>query len=187
MAGAEKVEDYEILPHQLLQDLKSEVELLKKKLSQPDSKANELILEIESLKDSTHELQAVFQKALEDAKGEEIGLTIKKLNESVANVVSQNETIARALIAISDKLDNFMGGAKQEQRVSSAAMQHTMGVPSMPGPSRMAPPPMIGPMTPSMMPPGMSGPSSMPSGPAPMPSLSPPPPPGMGKRRGIFR
>ena len=41
-------EEYEILPHQLLSDLKYDVEALKKKLSQPDAKANELILEIES-------------------------------------------------------------------------------------------------------------------------------------------
>ena len=35
--------EYEILPHQLLSDLKYDVEALKKKLDQPDSKANELI------------------------------------------------------------------------------------------------------------------------------------------------
>ena len=61
-------EEYEILPHQLLSDLKTEVEALKKKLTQPDAKANELILEIESLKDSVHELNVVFEKAMEEMK-----------------------------------------------------------------------------------------------------------------------
>ena len=59
-------EEYEILPHQLLSDLKYDVEALKKKLTQPDNKINELILEIESLKDSIHELNIVFEKALQE-------------------------------------------------------------------------------------------------------------------------
>ena len=58
-------DEYEILPHQLLQDLKYDVEALKKKLTQPDTKSNELILEIESLKDSVHDLNDIFKKALE--------------------------------------------------------------------------------------------------------------------------
>ena len=70
-------EDYEILPHQLLSDLKGDVEALKKKLSRPDSKANELILEIESMKDSVHDLNELFNKALEDQKEEDIYLSIK--------------------------------------------------------------------------------------------------------------
>ena len=40
-------QEYEILPHKLISDLKYDVEALKKKLTQPDAKANELILEIE--------------------------------------------------------------------------------------------------------------------------------------------
>ena len=55
-------DDYEILPHQLLADLKYDIEALKKRLSQPDSKMQELILEIESLKDSIHELNTVFKR-----------------------------------------------------------------------------------------------------------------------------
>ena len=70
MGGVTMDEDYEILPHQILADLKSEVEALKKKLTQPDAKAQELILEIESLKDSIHDLTMIFQKALEDMKQE---------------------------------------------------------------------------------------------------------------------
>ena len=34
-------EDYEVIPHQLLIELKGEVEALKKKLTRPDQKANE--------------------------------------------------------------------------------------------------------------------------------------------------
>jgi predicted RNase H-like nuclease (RuvC/YqgF family) len=153
-------EEYEILPHQLLQDLKGEVEQLKRKLTHPDAKANELILEIESMKDSIHELNAVFSKALDDARGEEIGSTITSLKQKVENVVTQNETIAKALIAISDKLDNFVQGGHSKP---PPVVQHNMGPPPMPGPARNAPPPMMG-------------------GPPPM---GPPPPP--TRRQGIFK
>ncbi len=146
MATAE--EDYEILPHQLLADLKQEVEALKKKLTQPDAKANELILEIESLKDSIHELNVTFEKALEQTKEDDLAKTIKIASERLETIATQNETIAKGMIAISDKLEDFMS---KQASVSSAApmpsmmpprsaiMQHTMGPPQMRGP-RMAPP-----------------------------------------------
>jgi hypothetical protein len=142
-------EQYELLPHQLLSDLKYDVEALKKKLTQPDSKANELILEIESLKDSIHELHGIFKKALEKTDEEDIYKAIKRIDE----VVSQNETIAKGMIAISDKLEDFMSkqgspGMARPKPISSPEMrppQHSMGPPPPPGPGRVAPHPPMGP------------------------------------------
>lgn len=136
-------EDYEILPHQLLADLKSEVEALKKKLTQPDAKANELILEIESLKDSIHELNTVFQKALEQSKEEDLAKVIRIISQKLDTAVTQNETIAKGMVAISDKLEDFMASQGQMRAgpipVPMGAPQHSMGAPQMLG-SRMAPP-----------------------------------------------
>ena len=64
-------EEYELLPHKLLADLKDDVEMLRKKLNQPETKINELILEIESMKDSIHELNTVFAKALDETNEED--------------------------------------------------------------------------------------------------------------------
>lgn len=141
-------EDYEILPHQVLIDLKSQVEGLKKKLVQPDAKSEELILEIESLKDSIHELTVIFTKALEDLKDDDSSKAMRIITEKLQAVVSQNETIAQGMIAISDKLDAFMkdnGMASPAPMAppSFASMQHTMGAPAMPGPARMAPRPVM--------------------------------------------
>lgn len=138
-------EEYEILPHQLLSDLKYDVEALKKKLSQPDNKMNELILEIESMKDSIHELNNVFQKALEKTKEEDPYKTIKVLSEKMETVLSQNETIARGMVAISDKLEDFISkqiAVKQPAKGPSPGLpvQHMMGPPKIPG-ARTAPPP----------------------------------------------
>jgi len=130
--------EYEILPHQLLQDLKYDVEALKKKLTAPDAKSNELILEIESLKDSIHELNGIFAKALEQTKDEDLGKTVQALNERLQTVVSQNETIAKGMIAISDKLEQFMHSTPKV--LPQPQMKHTMGPPQMEG-QRMAPPP----------------------------------------------
>ena len=126
-------EDYEVIPHKLLNDLKYDVEALQKKLTAPDSKAQELILEIESLKESINELHGVFNKALDEMKEEDIYAT---LNKRLDSVVKQNETIAHGMVAIAEKLDNFIQNNNPMPKVTATA-QHTMGMPQQ---SRVAPP-----------------------------------------------
>ena len=150
----------EFLPQQVLSDLKDELDILKKKLLQPDIKATELILEMESMKDAIHELNAIFQKALEQTKEENLAVMIKTINERLEAVVSQNETIAKGMIAISDKLEDFMN------RQSNAAISSGVSGMSAPGMS----------ITPSMgSPPNLRGPRM-----APMPMMESYPEPGMG-------
>ena len=132
------VEDYQILPQKLLQDLQTDVELLKKKLTEPETKMNELILEIETLKDSIHELTTVFDKALSDTKDEDIYGTIAQLNNRLDSVITQNETIAKGMIAISDKVEEFVGAkpVPETSQVTPGQM-----VPQEPVPAAMPPPP----------------------------------------------
>ncbi|MEK6938657.1 MAG: hypothetical protein AABX04_06440 [Nanoarchaeota archaeon] len=178
-------EDYEILPHQLLNDLKDEVEGLKKKLTQPDSKINELILEIESMKDSVHELNTIFQQALKETQEEDVMKRITDINDKLADVISQNETIAKGMLAISDKVDDFVSKQGDSRVVSeptltapSGMVRHDMGMPQMSGPGRMAPPPSMDNNFPSFGD-NFSGSDNF-----------PPPPPSMGtppKRKGLFK
>jgi len=179
-------DDYELMPHQVLADLKYEVEALKKKLVEPDAKAQELILEMESLKDSLQELTTVFHKALEETKGEEdLGKQLKSSTEKLAMVISQNETIARGMVAISDKLDDFMRKQSSAPSMMPTA-RHTMGMPpGMSGP-RVAPPPMPSLGSP-FMPPG-----ELESNPPHLDDLPPPPPAPGGREKkklisGLFR
>ena len=174
--------EHEHLPHRLIVDLKHDVEALKKKLSQPDAKAHELILEIESLKDAVHQLNAIFDKALKEMKEEDMSKTFHALMEKVTMIAAQNETIAQGMVAVSDKLDTFMTrqlGRTMGQPMGQAGsgahgmqVQHSMGAPSMPG--RMAP-------RPEMSMPSMSSAPSEPTG-------FPPPPPGPSSRKrvGLF-
>ncbi len=191
-------DEYEILPHQLLADLKGEVEALKKKLTQPDSKINELILEIESMKDSIHELNTIFQQALQDTKTEDVTRNITLINSKLSDVIAQNETIAKGMIAIADKVDDFVSKSSSG---SSSPVASTVATPSLAsgprmdfgapssfgGPSRMAPPPQMPSMEAPAFP-SFSGGGNFGSAPGGDFSFPPPPPsPGGSKRKGLFR
>ena len=163
----------EHLPHSLIVELKHDVEALQKKLSHPDTKTHELILEIESLKDAVHQLNAIFDKALKEMKEEDVSKTFHTMMEKVTMMAAQNETIAQGMVALSDRLDTFMTrqlgramGGPAASAMPGMPVQHTMGAPSMLG--RMAPRPEM----------------SM----APEPAGFPPPPPGPSSRKrvGLF-
>ena len=136
-------QDFEFFPQKLIADLKYDVEALKKKLSQPDTKIQELILDIESLKDCIHDLNNIFQKAIELSKDEDPTQKLQQLTSKIDEVVTQNETIAKGMIAISDKLENFMSKNQaptpQSRSAPNTNIQHTMGMPALPR-SRTAPP-----------------------------------------------
>ncbi len=190
-------DDYELLPQQVIQDLKYEVEALKKRLSAPDAKINELILELESMKESIHDLHSIFTQALAEVKSDD-NMHVKKLDDTGSKIdilMQQNETIAKGMIAIADKVDDFiskqnkMNGSYPAQpsympqnNQSPNPAQINMGMPPLGGmsaPSRMAPPPSFGDMPPLT-----------PSSSAPLEDDFPPPPPGINsapKRRGLFK
>jgi len=157
-------DEYEILPHKLLEDLKYDVEALKRKLSEPEAAAQELIAEIGDLKDTIKELHNVFREALQDIKEEDSTKLLASLQNKIETITTQNETIARGMIAISDKLEDFM-----KARAAPKPALPTPSLTPLPGPSQITPPP--GPFHPPIS-----------------PSKAPPPPPGMKpKRTGIFR
>ena len=156
-------------PNQLLSGLKEDVDSLKRKLAKPDAKAEELILEIESLKESIHELTAIFQKAVELTKEEDLSKTIK---DRLDAVIRQNQTIARGMVAVSDKVDEFVTRKTSTLQLSTPPLsapppvRHVLGQPPMM--SRMAP-----------MPTAHTGMDDL--------QLPPPPPPANGrKRQGLF-
>jgi hypothetical protein len=179
-------ENYDLLPHKLLADLKEDVDSLRKKMNEPDQKINELILEIESMKDSINDLNTIFQKALAQTKDADPHQIIKVLAQRTETVLNQNETIAKGMVAISDKLEDWM--ETQHQVVNKPMPQHA---PIAQQQQQMAPPQMGTPQH-SMGPPEMPGNRT-----APMPSMEPqgtvdmpPPPPSSSKKKiigGLFK
>lgn len=138
-------DEYEILPHKLLEDLKYDVEALKKKLSEPDTSAQELIAEMEDFKETIKELQNVFKEALTDIKEDDSAKLLASLQNKVETITTQNETIARGMVAISDKLDDFM--KNQRPVVPQKPVLHSFHPPT--------PPPMSSPGIPPPPPSGM--------------------------------
>lgn len=164
--GSEHHKQEHALAHDVVIELKHDVEALKKKLSQPDPKSHELILEIESLKDAVHKLNVIFEKALKETKEEDLFKTFQTMQDKLDHLINQNETIAQGMLALSDKLDNAVG--RPMARMPGMPVQHAMGAPSLSG--RTAP-------RPEMSMPSMHQAPSETAG-------FPPPPPGPASRKG---
>lgn len=128
-------DEYEILPHKLLEDLKYDVEALKKKLTEPETAAQDLIAEMEDLKSTIKELNNLFKEALQDLKEDDSAKLLVSLQNKIETITTQNETIARGLVAISDKLEDFM---KRRQAPSLPSPTPHL---SMPSPVPSIPPP----------------------------------------------
>ncbi len=126
----------EQLPHSLIVDLKHDVEALKKKLTQPDTKSHELILEIESMKEGIHQLNVIFEKALKEMREEDLSRIFHSLIEKVNTIANQNETIAKGMVALSDRIDELSGRQTMSNK-PAMPVQHSMGSPTNMG--RVAP------------------------------------------------
>ncbi|MDP3640043.1 MAG: hypothetical protein Q8R53_02460 [Nanoarchaeota archaeon] len=160
----------------LLLHLRQEVEDLKKRLEHPVAQTKELFLEMETLKDSIHELNAIFKRALKEAKEEDVGGSLLSLKEDMKTVLRRTETLAQGLLVLSEQRAALPSRpARPAPSVGApptptSMLQHRMGIPSLPG-LRMAPP---------LFPQEMGAPG-MARGPAPLPP--PPPPPSARKER----
>ena len=162
----------------LLTHLRQEVEELKKKLEHPAAQTKELLLEMETLKDSIHELNGIFKRTLKEAKEEEVGGSLLSLKEDMKTVLRRTETLAQGLLALSEQHSGTMMPRSSARPTTptfnptpSAMLQHRLGVPPLPG-LRMAPLPLA--------PEAASSLSSS----SPLPP--PPPPPSARKERKIL-
>lgn len=104
-------EDWEMVPHKILADLRDEVQALKEKIAQPEAPSKELGNAITTLQSSIKQLLDIFSTALTNIKEEpnaqqELRILIQSLNGRLSNLERQNEQIAKALIAFSGILDD---------------------------------------------------------------------------------
>jgi hypothetical protein len=154
--------EHEDMSHQLVSELREEMDALKKKISQPDNKITELLLEIESLKDSIHELNVIFQQAIKETKEEDLVKIINTINKTTNEMMGQNETIAKGMLAISDKVDDFI--SRQTNSTSTSPVIVSSSSPSFGAGNPTMPSGMMG---------GMPSFSSGPSTPGPLPGSMP--------------
>lgn len=143
-------DEHEILSHKILEELKYDVEALKKKLSEPEAATQELITEMEELKLTAKELQNIFKEALHDIKEEDSNKLLLSLQNKIETVTTQNETIARGMVAISDRLDDFM--KKQQSSFPSRSAPSSFPSSTPPMPLRMSSPHSLSPRIPPPLP-----------------------------------
>ena len=96
-------EDWELIPHQILADLRDEVQALKKKLDQPSTR-KEVIKSNDELRKSIQQMQKVFEQALSQVEKEEDSDVMKLLEK----IEKQNNHIAKTLASITEGVDGKM-------------------------------------------------------------------------------
>ncbi len=158
-------EDWELLPHKIIADLRDEVQALKEKMTSPAGDSD-LVKAINELKVSISQMQSLFQAALVKISAEEeeelsLIKMIEQLGRKLPDIEKQNEQIAKAMVAIAEMVESMKNAPVL------AAPAALMPTPQPASNLNFAPPPIMGP---SM---AFPGPSRMPAPPR-MPSRAPP-------------
>ena len=163
-------DDYEILPHKDILELREELRRLKAKPSE-----RTLQISMVELAGKVDKLINIFTEALEEIRVEEGGLTFQEKMKPVLNrmekILEQNSQIAEGIVALADMLGEMKVGVP-----AAPAVPEEPELPGLPGAEPMPPPGGLPPM-----PPGGPPPMPLPAGPAeppaakPLPSIPQPP------------
>lgn len=146
-------DEYELLPHKEIEDLKDELAKLKEFEIAPSKKLQVSLLELDTKLDK---LIAIFEDATHEMRIEEGGLSftekMKPLLEKMNKILEQNSEIASGILALADMVKEKQAPKMEEPRLEpTPPMPMEMEAP-MPMPPRRAPP--VGPIPPGV-PPGM--------------------------------
>jgi hypothetical protein len=149
-------EEYELLPHKELKELRDEIRKLKEFEISPTKKMHVTMVELNHKLDK---LVTIFEDAMHEVRIEEGGLSfvdkMKPLLERMNKVLEQNSEIASGILALADMVKEIKGEPKLGQMPQKIEPE----LPPLPGmegaqPSqRIAPQPMAPPAQPRSMPP----------------------------------
>lgn len=152
-------EEYELLPHKEIEELKEELAKMKEFEIAPSKKLQVSLLEVNQKLDK---LITIFEDATHEMKIEEGGLTftekMKPLLEKMNKILEQNSEIASGILALADMVKDVKEETPAYER---AGPSPGPGVPPPSGPT----------------PPGKAGMEAPPAPPGRTPP-GPPPPPG---------
>ncbi len=138
-------DDYDLLPHRQINELKGLVQDLKNKVDRASPK--DLIDSMDALTKSIDSLMALFRQAADEMRYEEKeeilsgGSEHKAINEKLDRILEQNKIIADGMVAVSNMVRDFAGkqrkqqAAKPQQFQSQPGFQPSMRAPSFPQPS----------------------------------------------------
>ena len=143
-------DDYEILPHKDIVELREELKRLRAKPTE-----RTLQISMVELAGKVDRLIDIFQEAMESIRVEEGGLTfqekMKPLLTRMDKVLEQNSQIAEGIVALADMVNEVKGAVPE--------------LPTGPEP--------IGPIPPAVGPAPIGVPPVLPGGPAPLPPAKP--------------
>lgn len=136
-------DDYDLLPHRQINELKGLVQDLKNKVDRASPK--DLIDSMDSLTKSIDSLMALFKQAADEMRYEEKeeilsgGSEHKALNEKLDRILEQNKIIADGMVAVSNMVRDFAGKQIKQQAPKpqqfQPSFQPSMRAPSFPQPS----------------------------------------------------
>ena len=200
--------EYELMPAKVVRKLAKDVEAIKKDPLGSTPQGQELLAAVSGLSTTINDLGDMFKEASSSmGEEEEESQTVKaQLEPLIANVddlIEQNKKIAKAIIAIADKVDEMKGAQERAPPppmprgpMPPPGMSRLMGLPSEPllhpagpiasGPGLQPAPLGMMPGQPPRWSPPPSGPPAPLSGPPPGGLPPPPGAPAKGKKKGLF-
>jgi hypothetical protein len=178
-------EDWELVPHKILAELRDEVQQLKEKLSQPSMK-QDVAAAMNELHKSLIDMQAIFKTALEQVNNPDMDIVqrlsaLEKQNEQILRVISsgdKNERSAPAPVFAPD-LD-AMSPMQSPMPFAHSSLSPPRMQPMAPMPSMQMPPS----RSQRIAPPPLRAPRMMPEPPSFSGGLPPPPP--APQKKGLF-
>src|SRR3989344_2757583 len=147
-------EEWEVIPHKILADLRDEVHILKEKISQPSTR-KDMVEAMTELKQSIDNMHSIFKVALESTEKD----NNKEIMSKLSLIEKQNEQLAQALVSIADIVENKkeMTDFRIPPSMTPPPMQAMK--PPMPPPRMPRAPMMSSPMSSSQLPPPPPAPS----------------------------
>ena len=100
-------EPYEIIPHKEIVDIRKQIQELKSKGSDADSKP--LLESVNKLTQQMNSMMGLFKTAAEDMRMEEkdehfVAKKMEPLSEKLDEIMEQNRTIAEGMVAVADMI-----------------------------------------------------------------------------------
>ena len=120
-------DDYDLLPHRQINELKGLVQDLKNKVDRASPK--DLINAMDSLTKSIDSLMNLFRQAADEMRYEEKedilsgGSEHKAINEKLDRVLEQNKIIADGMVAVSNMVRDFAGKQRKQQSAQAPKPQ----------------------------------------------------------------
>jgi len=116
----EKDEDWELMPHHQIENIKRDVERLKKNPFAGTSSGGDLLEAIDKLNSNINELMEIFKMAHEEMGTKEIrgeDENIEKLSKKVDRLADENRKIAQGIIGLADLVKRNVPHQPQPQMI----------------------------------------------------------------------